>query len=141
MSMWAMWLILAGFCFVLEIYTVGFFVFWFGIGALIALVSSLFISNLFIQITVFFISSCLLLLLTKPLMKKFVKNNETKPTNVYSIIEKEGIVLEDIDNINSTGKIKVQGELWSATSDTNIEKGSKVKVISVNGVKAKVEKI
>ncbi len=74
-------------------------------------------------------------------MKKFVKNNETKPTNVYSIIEKEGIVLEDIDNINSTGKIKVQGELWSATSDTNIEKGSKVKVISVNGVKAKVEKI
>ena len=39
------------------------------------------------------------------------------------------------------GKVKVNGELWSAISDSNIEKDEKIKVISVNGVKLKVEKI
>lgn len=139
--MWLFWLIAAGLFLVIEIYTVGFFVFWFGIGAIITLIVSLFTENLLIQSLVFLLSSSILLILTKPLVKKFIKTPDLKPTNVYGIIGKEGIVLEDIDNINSTGKIKVNGELWSATSDINIEKNSKIKVISVNGVKAKVEKI
>lgn len=139
--MWPFWLIVAGLCFVIESFTVGFFVFWFGIGALIAIIVSLFIDNLFIQAISFVCSSSLLLVLTKPLVKKFVKTPETKPTNVYSIIGKEGIVLEDIDSINSTGKVKVNGELWSAIADTDIQKDSKIKVVSINGVKLKVEKI
>ena len=139
--MWLLWLIFAGLFFVIEIYTVGFFVFWFGVGALLALIVSLFTTNLFIQASVFIISSVLLLILSKPIVKKFIKDPDLKPTNVYSIIGKEGIVLEDIDTINSTGKVKVKGELWSATADENIEKDSKIKVVSINGVKAKVEKV
>ena len=137
--MWACWLIVAGICFVIEIYTIGFFIFWFGIGALFALVTSLFTNNLLIQALVFIISSTLLLLLTKPLMKRFVKNSNSKPTNVYSIIGKEGIVLEDIDSLNSKGTIKVAGETWSAIADIDIKKNTKVKVIGISGVKAKVE--
>lgn len=139
--MWQFWLVIAGLCFVIESFTVGFFVFWFGIGALIALAVSLLISNFFIQAISFIISSSILLVLTKPLVKKFIKTDKTVPTNVYSIIGKEGIVLEDIDSINDTGKVKIKGELWSAISDENIEKGSKIKVLSVNGVKLNVEKI
>lgn len=139
--MWQFWLIIAGVCFVIESFTIGFFVFWFGIGALIALVVSLFTSNFFIQATVFVVTSALLLILTKPFVNKCIKNVETKQTNVYGIIDKEGIVIEDIDSIQATGKVKVKGEIWSATSDENIEKDTKIKVISVNGVKLKVEKI
>lgn len=139
--MWQFWLIIAGICFVIESFTVGFFVFWFGIGALIALIVSLFVSNFFIQAAVFVSTSALLLILTKPFVNKFIKNVETKQTNVYGIIDKEGIVLENIDTIQSTGKVKVKGEIWSATSDVNIEKDTKIKVVSVNGVKLKVEKI
>ena len=139
--MWACWLLVAGICFVIEIYTVGFFVFWFGIGALIALIISFFTTNLFIQAICFIISSSLLLLLTKPLSKKFLKADKIIPTNVYSIIGKEGIVLEKIDSINGSGLVKVKGERWSAISDTTIDKDSKVKVLGVDGVKLKVEKI
>ena len=139
--MWAGWLIVAGICFVIEIYTIGFFVFWFGIGALITMLSSFFISSIFIQAMIFVISSSLLLLFTKPLSKKFIKENQTTQTNVYSIIGKDALVIENIDSINGEGKIKVNGEIWSAISDTNIEKDTKVKVLSINGVKAKVEKI
>ena len=139
--MWALWLIVAGICFVIEAMTVGFFVFWFGVGALVALAVSLLISNFFIQAITFIIASTLLLFLTKPLVNKFVKADKTVPTNVYRLIEKEGIVVEDIDSINCTGKVKVKGELWSAISDKDIKKGTKVKVINVNGVKLKVEEI
>ncbi len=138
--MWKLWLLLAGVFIIIESFTAGFFVFWFGIGALAALIVSLFIDNVIIQSIVFVISSTLLLILTKPLVKKFIKNNETIPTNVYSLIGKEGLVVENIDNIDGTGKVKVEGELWSATSDTNIEKDTKVKVVNINGVKLKVEK-
>lgn len=139
--MWKFWLIVAGLSFVIESFTVGFLVFWFGIGALIALVSSFFIENIIIQSAIFVVTSSILIVLTKPLVKKFIKNTKTVPTNVYSLIDKEGIVLEEIDNIQGTGKVKVKGELWSATADTNISKNSKIKVVSVNGVKLKVEKV
>ncbi len=139
--MWIGWLIIAGICFVIEIYTIGFFVFWFGVGALFALLVSLFTDSLFIQAIVFIVSSSLLLLLTKPIMKKIGKDTKTTPTNVYGIIGKEGFVIEDIENVNCSGKIKVNGEVWSATSSDNIKKDTKVKVINVKGVKAEVEQI
>ena len=49
-SMWYIWLIIAGICFVIEMITVGFFVFWFGIGALITMLVSLICpGNLWLQ--------------------------------------------------------------------------------------------
>ena len=139
--MWPFWLIIAGICLVIEIYTVGFFIFWFGIGALFALLVSFITNNLFIQIAVFLISSSLLVILTKPLMKKFTKNEKTVPTNFFSLAGKQGIVTKKIDSDNSTGQVKVKGELWSAISDEDIEKDAKVKILEVDGVKLKVEKI
>lgn len=139
--MWQFWLLLAGICVIIESFTLGFFVFWFAIGALFALIVSLFTTNIIIQSVVFVVTSTLLLLLTKPLIKSFVKIPKAKATNVYGLINKEGIVLENIDSLNSTGKVKVNGELWSAVSDTNIPKDSKIKVLSIDGVKLKVQKI
>ena len=93
--MWQFWLIIAGLCIIIESITVGFFVFWFAIGALISLVASLFIDNFLIQAIIFVIASSMLIVFTKPLVKKFLKAPNVKPTNVYSIIGKEGIVLEE----------------------------------------------
>lgn len=139
--MWPFWLIIAGLCLVIEIYTVGFFIFWFGIGALFALLVSFLTNNLFIQIGVFLVSSSLLVISTKPLMKKFTKNEKTVPTNFFSLSGKQGIVTKKIDSDNSTGQVKVKGELWSAISEKDIEKDAKVKILGVDGVKLKVEKI
>ena len=81
------------------------------------------------------------MIFTKPLINKMIKINDTFPTNVYSIIGKEGIVIESIDTINGFGKVKINGELWSATSNQNIDKNTKVKVVNVKGVKLEVEQI
>ena len=140
--MWHIWLIIAGVCFVIEMMTVGFLVFWFGIGALLTmLVSLIFPNNLILQTTVFVISSTFLIFLTKPLVKKLAKSEKKVATNAYSIIGKKGIVTQDINVTHGIGQIKVAGEVWSAktTDGSTIEKGTPIEVIKIDGVKAVVE--
>lgn len=141
--MWQIWLIIAGVCLVIEIITVGFLIFWLSIGALFAMLISFFTDNLIIQTAVFVISSAILIFATKPFVKKFADNKNSIKTNVYSSIGKVGIVIEDIDSINSTGQVKVDGEVWSAIGDNelNIPKGTEVEIREIKGVKAIVSPI
>ena len=135
--MWQFWLIAAGIFFIAEIFTVGFMIFWFGVGALITMLISFFISDIIIQTTIFIIVSAILLFATRPFVNKFIHTDSIK-TNAFSIIGKKGIVIEDIKPLDSTGQIKVDKEIWSAESlnEQNIPKGSEVEIISINGVKA-----
>ncbi len=138
--MWHIWLITAGVFFVLEIFTVGFLVFWFGIAALLAMLVSFITNNLIIQTTVFVISSALLIFATKPLVKK-LSNKDNIKTNVYSLTGKKAIVIEDIDWATGSGQIKIEGQVWSAKTkeQLNIPKGTEVEVESIEGVKAYVK--
>ena len=139
--MWQIWLIIAGLFFIGEIATVGFLIFLFGVGALVAMLVSLFTSNVIIQTSVFVISSAILLFATKPFVKKFIDVKSTN-TNAFSIIGKKALVRKEI-NSNSVGQIKINGEIWSAESENNeiIPKGSEVEIVKINGVKAIVKPI
>lgn len=138
--MWHIWLITAGVFFVLEIFTVGFLVFWFGIAALLAMLVSFITNNIIVQTTVFVISSALLIFATKPLVKK-LSNKDNIKTNVYSLTGKKAIVIEDIDWATGSGQIKIEGQVWSAKTkeQLNIPKGTEVEVESIEGVKAFVK--
>ena len=138
--MWQIWLIASGIFFICEIITVGFLVFWLGVGALIAMLVSFFTSNIIIQMSVFVISSGLLIFATRPLVNKISKK-DVIPTNVYSLIGKKAVVTEDIDWVTGKGQIKFEGEIWSAKSkeQINIPAGSEVEIVSIEGVKAFVK--
>ena len=140
--MWMFWLIATGIFFVGEMLTTGFLIFWLGVGSLLALVVSLFTSNLFVQTAVFVISSILLIFATKPLTDKFSKKGVV-PTNVYTLAGKKGIVIETIDPKNGKGQIKVGGEIWSALCDESlvIPKDSEIEIVRIQGVKAYVNPI
>lgn len=135
--MWQIWLVISGICIILEIITVGFFIFWFAIGALFAMLVSFFTNNLIIQTCIFLITSTLLIFITKPFIKKFAVNNSEIKTNIYSIIGKTGIVIKDINPEEGLGQVKIDGEVWSANANTtsNISKGTKVEVKNIKGVK------
>ena len=138
--MWQIWLIIAGVCLVIEIMTTGFLVFWLAIGALVSMIVSLFTDSILIQTAVFVISSAILIFATKPLVKKLAKKDSVS-TNVYSIIGKTAIVIEDIDWASGTGQIKCEGEVWSAKTKEQIDipEGSEVEIVSIEGVKAYVK--
>ena len=141
MSAWIVWLIIAGFFFILEIATEGFLVFWFGIGAVLSLGTSFFTDSLFVQVAVFVVSSIILILSTRKLTDK-IKPKEVI-TNVYTILGKKAIVSQEINNEKGQGQIKIDGDVWSAKSenDEKIEIGTPVEVLSIDGVKAIVKKI
>lgn len=138
--MWQVWLIISGVFFVLEMMTVGFLVFWFGIGALITAIVSIFTDNIIIQTSVFVISSTLLLFLTKPLVKKLSRTDKVQ-TNAYSVIGKTGIVTREINSKKGIGQVKVGNEIWTAKSDSPILEGTEVIIKEIDGVKAIVEPV
>ncbi len=112
---------------------------WFAAGSLVALVLSAFDVPLWIQLLVFILVSAILLICTRPIAKKHAKNNID--TNIKIIIGKTAKVIEDIDNLKATGRVRLDGVDWTAISDTGeiIEKDSLVTVTKIEGSKLYVK--
>jgi len=109
---------------------------WFCVGALGAMVAALCGGQLWLQITVFVVVSALSLAAFRPLVKKHL-NGKVQKTNIDAVIGTVGTVLEPIDNIASTGRVKLGGMEWTArsTSGAPIGAGTVVKVDRIEGVK------
>ncbi|MBQ9018863.1 MAG: NfeD family protein [Bacilli bacterium] len=122
----------------IELFTVGLVSIWFAIGAVAAIITTVFTDSILIQTIVFVVVSLISLLLTKPLIKKF-KRFDVTPTNSDRVIGKTGEVTKKIST-NKYGEVKIYGNIWTATSDEVIEVGKKVKVLSIDGVKLIVKK-
>ena len=90
------WLVLFVVLALFELVTVNLVSIWFSLGALITTFVSLVTDNLMIHLAVFTISSILLLLLTKPFVKKMKKREEV-PTNLDMVVGKTGVVTEKIE--------------------------------------------
>ncbi|MBR3888578.1 MAG: NfeD family protein [Clostridia bacterium] len=139
---WFIWLVIAGIFTIVEIATVGFFIIWFGVAAVLTALFSLFMPEAYlVQVVFWAITSVLLVLFTKKFTDKV--KPETTATNVYSIIGKRAVVTTTINNENSTGQIKVDGDVWSAKAedyDEIIEAGEHVEILRIDGVKVIVKK-
>lgn len=115
---------------------------WFAVGALAALLSSLLGAPLWLQLLWFVVVSVLALWLTRPLVKKYV-NARVQPTNADSLIGRDCVVTEEIDNIRGLGAVKVRGQVWTARTEEDGEKaavGEIVKILRIEGVKLIVRK-
>lgn len=134
------WLVLMVVLFGAEIVSVNLTTIWFALGALAAMISSLCGAALWLQILWFLVVSVLTLVLTKPLVKKFV-NSKTQATNADMVIGQTCVVIEPIDNLKGTGAVTVGGKTWTARSDTGdvFAPGERVKAVRIEGVKLIVE--
>ncbi len=128
---------------VFEAVTAGLVTIWFAGGALFALIAAYFELSPFVQISVFLVSSTVLLISTRPLIKRYIdKNKGIEKTNVDAFIGRKGIVLNKISEFE-TGLVKISGSTWTAVSDGTFETinvGDEVVVIAVSGVKLIVKK-
>ena len=127
---------------IIEFQTVVLISIWFVGGALAAMVAALCGAPTWLQIVIFAGISLLLMLLARPILKKHFLTGRIR-TNVDAMIGKKGIVIEPIDNIAGTGRVRVGGMDWAARSMSGkrIETDAIVKVNSVTGVKIIVEPI
>ena len=137
-----LWLILMVVFLVVEAATVGLVSIWMAGGALITMFVSLTGISFKWQLLVFVVTSFILLVLTRPLVKKHI-NNKHEKTNSDMVIGKEVIVTEDINNKAQTGEAIYEGMTWMARSkwdDMIYKKGDRVEVIAIEGVKLIVTK-
>jgi membrane protein implicated in regulation of membrane protease activity len=143
MSREIIWMIFGFILLITEMFTTTFFVMWFGISALFtALVSWLWIDSFALELLIFAVVSFLLVLFTRRLANKMSGEPSRKITQ-DEIIGKTGTVTETILSDNSRGLVKMNGQVWRAVSEkgVEIERGKKVIVKSLHGVKIYVEEI
>ena len=122
---------------IIELITINLVTIWFAFGALVTSLVSLYTTDTVILLAVFTLVSLLLLLITKPVVKK-LKVKKVVATNLDQVIGKTGVVTEPIAK-DKIGEVKVLGKRWCAYSDREISKDKKVKILSISGVKLKVE--
>lgn len=115
---------------------------WFAAGSLIAMLVSFLGGPVWLQITLFVLVSVAMVVLLWPFIKKFLNPHLTK-TNVDAVLDSQGYVTADIDNLSATGQVKLGAMDWTArsTSGTPIPKGTLVKVDRIEGVKAFVSPV
>lgn len=114
---------------------------WFTVGAISALICAVCETPIYIQALVFSLVSVILIILTRPLVKKFNLKN-TIPTNSDKLIGMTGVVTKEIP-VDGKGEIKVSYQDWSAISNTKklIPVGSEVVIKEITGNKLVVEPI
>ena len=134
---WAVVLIIS---IIVEIFTFQLVSIWFAVGSLFALISS-FVVGFPWQLAIFIISSAIMLIFTRPILKTYIKT-DFKPTNHELNIGKIATVTETIDTINQTGRVSLDGVEWIAITESfePIEVGSHVVVLDVEGAKLLVAK-
>lgn len=133
------WMIVFIVLILLELMTVNLVSIWFALGALASFALSFFINNVTLQTATFVAVSAISLLLTKDFVKK-IRGNKVVATNLDRVIGQIGIVTEEINKLEP-GEVKVDGKRWSAISSEKIKVGSKVEILSIDGVKLNVKQV
>ena len=140
-----MWLTLAVILTVVETSTAQFVSIWFAVASAVTTVVVAFFPEINIgwQLLIFTALSLALLAATRPFVKRLIaRRTEAQKTNLELVLGREAIVVEDVDNINGLGAVKVGGLVWSARSEdgTAILKDDIVTVVKIEGNKLVIKK-
>jgi membrane protein implicated in regulation of membrane protease activity len=131
---WLLWLILAAVLAVGEVFTAGFFLLWFGIGAAVAGVLALVGLGAPWQWGSFVIVSGVLFAVSRRFADRF---SRPQPPGIGAdrFVGRIGMVVEDVDNLNNRGRARIDREEWRAESATGetLVAGTSVKVVRVDG--------
>lgn len=112
---------------------------WFSAGALFALIIAIiFPEAIPAQVVVFIVVSILLLVILRPIIKENMSKNEIK-TNADSLVGKIAVCTAAIKD-GERGEVKIEGKIWTAISNEDIEVHDKVTVLAIKGVKLVVRK-
>lgn len=136
------WLVVFLVFLIAEIISLGLTTIWFAVGALVAFLFSMLGLPLSFQIIAFFVESIFLLIITRPVMAKYL-NEKTIKTNAESLIGCLARVVTPVDNIKGEGCVIINGMEWTARStkdEVTFQKDEIVRIAGISGVKLIVEK-
>jgi len=131
---WENWIYAGIILLILEVFTPGFVVACFGIGALFASIFAYFDASISIQLLVFSVVTLVSFLGLRPYaLKHLYKAEGDVKTNADSLIGMKGIVKETINSDLNKGRVAIYGDNWKARSIDHsiIKKGDSVEVVEM----------
>ena len=130
MNMTIFWVVAAILFALVEATTIQLVSIWFSVGSLAAMLTAALGGSLWLQIAVFCVVSLVILLLARPLAKKYLIPKKTA-TNADRVIGMVGLVTQPIDPLTEKGQVSVGGNIWTAcTEGEAIPEGEKVRVLN-----------
>jgi membrane protein implicated in regulation of membrane protease activity len=146
--LWILWCILGAVLIVAEVFTSGFVLLWFGIGALAAAFAGIIgINSLALQFVIFALVSVGLTLASRTIFVNYFsreKTGDSLRTGVDSLPGKIGTVVSSSRGSMQEGAVKVFGSTWTAypaEGESALEAGERVRVESVEGASIYVRRI
>ena len=135
---WILWLILGVGLIIAEIFTLGFVLLWFGIGALAAAAVGFVGFGLIWQFLVFATVSIGLTAMSRTIFARYLPHSDTNAmkSGVDSLPGKIGTVSAASKGALQEGAVKVFGSTWTAypiDGETELVEGEKVEVVEVKG--------
>jgi membrane protein implicated in regulation of membrane protease activity len=141
-AMWQVWVI-GGFALLIaEIFSLAFVLGVLGVACFGAALLAAFGLSFHLQLLGFGVLAGILSLTIRPMMLKcFGVPRSGSSTNVEALIGQTGHVLEDIDPRTNSGRVKLGGDEWKATTvdGAMVEKGERVIVRKIEGCTLLVE--
>jgi membrane protein implicated in regulation of membrane protease activity len=139
-EIWWIWMALAAILLIGEIFTAGFFLIWFSVGAAAAGILALLGIGRPAQIIVFGLVSGILFVFGRRFAER-VTAKQPPGVGANRFIGLTGTVLEEIDNKTNLGKVRIGQEIWRASSSSGktIPIDSHISVIRIEGTRAVVE--
>jgi membrane protein implicated in regulation of membrane protease activity len=135
---WILWIVLGVALIIAEIFTLGFVLFFFGIGALAAALTSFLGFSFAIQFLVFALVSIATTVMSRTLFAKYFRHGDENlvKTGVDSLPGQIGTVTISSKGSLNEGAVKVFGSTWTAfpeEGETPLIEGEKVEVARVKG--------
>lgn len=133
-KIWWLWMALAAIFAVGEIFTEGFFLLWFAIGAAVAGVLAILGLGGVWQWAAFVVISGVLLAVSRRFAERFT-SKQPPGIGADRLIGKRGLVLEEVDEDKNTGRARIDKEEWRADSATGetIPVGTRIEVVRLEG--------
>jgi membrane protein implicated in regulation of membrane protease activity len=132
-----LWLILGVALIIAEIFTLGFVLFWFGLGAIGAAIAGFFGAGFGFQFLVFAVISVALTVMSRTIFAKYLPGSGGAhfPTGVDALPGKIGTVTTASKGALNEGAVKVYGSTWTAypVDEVALIEGEKVEVVEVRG--------
>src|SRR6185437_2460224 len=146
--LWIPWVVLGLMLIVAEVFTPGFVLLWFGIGALAAgLASIVGVDSLAIQFLIFAAVSIALTAASRTIFVNYFsreKTGDSLRTGMDSLPGKIGTVVSSSRGAMQEGAVKVFGSTWTAypaEGESALEAGERVRVESIEGSSIYVRRI
>jgi len=138
------WVVLGVALMIAEIFTLGFVLLWFGIGAIAAAFAGFLGAGIGLQFLVFAVVSIALTATSRMIFSKYLPGSgEHYKTAVDSLPGKVGTVTGVTKGALNEAAVKVYGSTWTAypIDDVELTEGEKVEVVEVKGSSLYVRRI